>query len=158
PVARIANARPADPKRRKTAEIFHTWSKHHGGNKIVSSDLHYDVKVLLVPNTKEPSRQAVQSPVSTLVGTRLAGVHVCADQDDRKKGEKGWWTPALYWLERTDKIEQAADVPPADKGSPDEAAPQDAQLESEADGADDCQLNHEPDDAAVRPDAGGIAF
>src|SRR5262249_11424341 len=72
PVARIANARAADPKRRKTAEIFHTWSKHHGGNKIVSSDLHYDVKVLLVPNTKEPSRQAVQSRVSKLVGTRLA--------------------------------------------------------------------------------------
>src|SRR5262249_22235294 len=128
PIAQIAKAKAADPKRIARAETFHTWWEHHSGNKIFSSDLHYEVKVLLVPKTKEPSRQAVQSKVSKLVGTRLAGFVLCSDQDDKKKGEKGRWTPVLYWLERTKEAEAA-----------------------EADDPDDWQFNHEPADAGGIP-------
>jgi len=116
PVAQIAKAKAADPDRRNKAEAFHTWAKHHGLNKTLSSDLHYDVQVLLIPNAKKgPTRQAVASRLSKLVGTRIAGYRLCSDQAEKKKGDKGWWTPALYWLERTDENKQGADAPPAAK-------------------------------------------
>ena len=134
PVAQIAKAKAADPKRLNTAEIFQTWWGHHSNNGIKSNDLHDDVKALIEPDLKKRSRQNITTRVGRLVGTRLAGFHLCSDEDDKKKGEKGLWTPTVYWLEKTDET-------PAAEARPDAA-----------DDPDDWQFHREGDDAA-RPAA-----
>src|SRR5262245_45413646 len=134
PVAQIAKAKAADPKRLNTAEIFQTWWGHHSNNGIKSNDLHDDVKALIEPDLNKRSRQNITTRVGRLVGTRLAGFHLCSDEDDKKKGEKGLWTPTVYWLEKTDET-------PAAEARPDAA-----------DDPDDWQFHREGDDAA-RPAA-----
>jgi hypothetical protein len=132
PVAKIAKLKTADPVRLAAAEIFQTWWKHHRKDKVTANDLHETVKALFVPDPNKRSRQNVASLVSRLDGTRLAGFHLCSNKDDDSKGR---WTPVSYWLEQVEtESQQTTDDP------------------------DDFYFNHEPDDAAVRPDAGGIAF
>jgi hypothetical protein len=151
PVARITELKASDPKRLAKAEVFQTWWEHHSNDWITANDLNEAVKALLVPDPKKRNRQAVESRVRKLDGTRLAGFHLCSN----KHGKKGRWTAVSYWLEQVeDESQQTTDATPGNEARPDAA-----------DDPDDWQFNREGDDAArpagVRPDeaaadAGGI--
>jgi hypothetical protein len=110
PVTKIAKLKTSDPVRLDTVEIFRTWWLLHGNKAVTAKDLSNDVKALLVPKAKEPSRQAVASRVAKLDGTRLAGFHLTSNKDDENKG---YWTPVHYRLEAS-KSAQTADATSVD--------------------------------------------
>jgi hypothetical protein len=71
PVLRNQEAKMHDPRRQRQAEIFATWWQHHENIPVKLSELSSEVISVIDPS--ERGRQYVQSTVSKLVGTRVAG-------------------------------------------------------------------------------------
>jgi hypothetical protein len=71
PVARVADAKAADPRRQKVAEIFSAWSQAHGDKPMAVADLGDAVKAAADPAGR--GRQYLASVIRALDGTRAAG-------------------------------------------------------------------------------------
>jgi hypothetical protein len=71
PVARIPEAKQADPARINALEIFSIWWQYHQNNEITTKDLHAHVKTTILSqvDTKKRNRQALAERVSQLKKT-----------------------------------------------------------------------------------------
>lgn len=93
PAERVAEAKAADPMRRRLAELFAAWWMHHKGAPLAAAELHEDVQRIADPRGR--GRQAVASFVAKLAGTRLAGFELMAYESDGK------WSATVYMLHQT---------------------------------------------------------
>jgi hypothetical protein len=92
PAARVADAKAADPRRQKVAEIFAAWSQAHGDKPMAVADLAELVKVAADPAGR--GRQYLASVIRALDGTRAAGFVLA------RSASVGRWQPDRYALNR----------------------------------------------------------
>ncbi|MCA3283844.1 MAG: toprim domain-containing protein [Roseomonas sp.] len=105
PVARVADAKAADPRRQKVAEIFTAWWQAHGAKPIAVADLAEPVKDAADPAGR--GRQYLASVIRTLDGTRAAGFVLT------RSASVGRWQPDRYALSRA----QAQPMTPMPQGT-----------------------------------------
>jgi len=92
PAARVADAKAADPRRQKVAEIFAAWSQAHGDKPMAVADLAEPVKVAADPAGR--GRQYLASVIRALDGTRAAGFVLA------RSASVGIWGPDRYALRK----------------------------------------------------------
>ena len=92
PAARVADAKAADPRRQKVAEIFAAWSQAHSDKPMAVADLAEPVKVAADPAGR--GRQYLASVIRALDGTRAAGFVLA------RSASVGRWQPDRYALNR----------------------------------------------------------
>lgn len=93
PVERIAALKATDPRRLNVAAIFEAWEKAHQDHPVRADGIHNSVRTLLDPQGR--GRQFVVAQLQKLVGTRVAGYTLTAQQSPGK------WGAATYKLRRT---------------------------------------------------------
>jgi hypothetical protein len=92
PVARVADAKAADPRRQKVAEIFSAWSQAHGDKPMAVADLAEPVRDAADPAGR--GRQYLASVIRALDGTRAAGFVLT------RSASVGRWQPDRYALRK----------------------------------------------------------
>lgn len=102
PVARIAEVKANDPRRKQLAEIFQAWWEQHHDLPVRLADLHEDVRAVADPAGK--GRQYLAATIGKLEGTRAAGFVLTRIRTTGK------WSPDLYALKRT--VTETASAPP----------------------------------------------
>ena len=107
PVRRIADAKAADPARKRIAELFTAWNLHHAERAVAVSALADDVRAVADPQGR--GRQWLASFLDRTKGTRMAGYVLTAE----KAG--GRWSATTYRLQRTDDTEPMPPMPNADQ-------------------------------------------
>jgi hypothetical protein len=107
PVARVADAKAADPRRQKVAEIFTAWSQAHGDTPMTVADLAEPVRAAADPAGR--GRQYMASVIRALDGTRAAGFVLT------RGASVGRWQPDRYALRKAP--EPMAPMPPMPKGT-----------------------------------------
>jgi hypothetical protein len=90
PVKRIETLKANDPRRQRIAELFRTWSEHHGTNIMKANDLADPVKAIADPQCR--GRQYLATFLSGLAGTHAAGFVLTRQES------AGKWTAATYVL------------------------------------------------------------
>jgi hypothetical protein len=93
PVERVEMLKAHDPYRPNIAELFKTWSKHHGNKPIRAVELAESVQRLIDPLGR--GRQFVATALGRMAGTRAAGFVLV-----RQEGS-GKWGAASYALHQT---------------------------------------------------------
>jgi hypothetical protein len=93
PVQRIRDAKAADPKRRRIADLFAMWWAHHGNRPVKAAELHETVLTIVDPQGR--GRQYVASRLGQMIGTRGAGFVLTYQEPAGAK------TGATYALKRT---------------------------------------------------------
>lgn len=86
PVARISEAKLADPKRERTADLLMVWHDHHGTQPVRVAELADAVAAIIDPQNR--GRQFRASVVAKLVGTRLAGMILTRHPSSDKTGSR----------------------------------------------------------------------
>lgn len=99
PVLRNQEAKMHDPRRQRQGEIFTTWWQHHENIPVKLNELSSEVISIIDPS--ERGRQYVQSTVSKLVGTRVAGFVLNLVKRTSN------WGKDQYILQRTDLVKAA---------------------------------------------------
>jgi hypothetical protein len=99
PVLRNQEAKMHDPRRQRQAEIYTTWWQQHENRPVKLSELSSEVIFIIDPKLR--GRQYVQSSVSKLVGTRVAGFVL------QLVKRSSAWGVDQYILERTDLVKAA---------------------------------------------------
>jgi hypothetical protein len=99
PVLRNQEAKMHDPRRQRQAEIYTTWWQQHENRPVKLSELSSEVIFIIDPKLR--GRQYVQSSVSKLVGTRVAGFVL------QLVKRSSAWGVDQYILERTDLVKPA---------------------------------------------------
>jgi hypothetical protein len=107
PVARVADAKAADPRRQKVTEIFAAWSQAHSDKPMAVADLAEPVKVAADPAGR--GRQYLASVIRALDGTRAAGFVLT------RGASVGRWQPDRYALRKAP--EPMAPMPPMPRGT-----------------------------------------
>jgi len=102
PVERVRQAKQADPRRRRTAELFECWQKHHGLEPVKVSELAPAVADILDPQNR--SRQFRASRLHGMIGTRAAGFVLTFDRGDGK------WSAGAYALALTPEAAKPAEA------------------------------------------------
>lgn len=92
PVARLADAKLNDPRRRAVAELFQAWHAAHGDRAVTVAELDDKARALADPDGR--GRQYLAARVRNLAGTRLAGFVLVHEAPDGK------WSADRYRLER----------------------------------------------------------
>jgi hypothetical protein len=92
PVERIEVLKAQDPKRQRVAELFNTWSEHHGETPVKCSQLADPVKE--IADAQGRGRQYLATFIAGLTGTHAAGFVLT-----RQEGA-GKWNAATYVLKR----------------------------------------------------------
>jgi hypothetical protein len=92
PAARVADAKAADPRRQKVAEIFAAWSQAHGDKPMAVADLAEPVRAAADPAGR--GRQYLASVIRALDGTRAAGFVLA------RSASVGIWGPDRYALRK----------------------------------------------------------
>jgi len=111
PVARVREAKQADPRRRVLADLFTCWHTHHKTEAVAVAALAMPVAEILDPLNR--GRQFRASRVQSMIGTRAAGFVL------RYEPSTGKWGTGAYALERT----APEDGPKAAAGEPEPPAP-----------------------------------
>ncbi len=93
PVARIAEIKGKDQRRRCVAEILSTWCARHGSAPVKVADINPDVRTLIDPQGR--GRQFVAAAVEKMVGTRVGGFMLTVQRGGGK------WSVATYAVCKT---------------------------------------------------------
>jgi hypothetical protein len=93
PVDRVAEMKSRDPRRQRTAEIFHIWWERHGDHAVAIKNLHEDVRAAIDPQGR--GRQFLESVIRSMEGTRAAGFVLTCQRP------AGKWGTNTYSLRQT---------------------------------------------------------
>jgi hypothetical protein len=99
PVERVDALKANDPHRRRVAELYEAWWKHHGAAPVTASQLADAVKGIADPHKR--GRQYLATYLSRLAGTHVAGFVLTRQEP------AGKWTAATYALARQQRGNEA---------------------------------------------------
>jgi hypothetical protein len=103
----VADAKAADPRRQKVAEIFSAWSQAHGDKPMAVADLAEPVRAAADPAGR--GRQYLASVIRALDGTRAAGFVLT------RSASVGKWEADRYALRKAP--DPMPPMPPMPKGT-----------------------------------------